>query len=970
MDEMFEPRKKEKLDKSFFKGFLLIFVLGIFLVVGTSFSLEFFKANKNVGTVNLRLGAISVNVTGDNTVNTTLSKYTDSEGIKNGFVKTLTITNNNDLLANYKLKIERTSGVELSNLKYALMINNVIQKVDKIPSDGKIFNNIIMGNETLNVKVILWIDNSYTGSDLTFNGTITSEINRTYELVSNVLDDVIDFNNITTATNNYVKFNNETYRIVKIEDDRLVICKNSDFDSTAASRVNSNKFNTSLTYTDNSYIYSHSTDNKNLYLYKTVNIKSGKGTQSDPFILQNDRDYVGDKKVIANITYKEDTNVLFTQPIYYNETNYISYIIDDPGFIKWTDNTNDYNYGDVITFTTDKELTGVVKKTAFSMIAKQADRTKEIDFGINSSDTNGKGVYKIKDENNKSIYYYRGEVANNNVIFGGFCWLIVRTTDTGGVKMIYNGVATDGGTTCTNAKGTARQISSSRFNSSADSMSDVGYMYNKRYPIQSKANTEIMLSSTSLNTTYWYADSVTWGNPVASKYNLDNPYQVSAITDYPNLVGKYTFLNTSQTYTKTSVYYIAAVNNTTMYYIELTNIGNHTLADVNHTYTYGNGYTDLGNGTYEITDTTSVTTINRSDWYTSYSNLTNKYVCKNATNNTCNEVWYAVSTSNTSMSYLKVSNIKFSNGISNYDSTTGTYTLDNDNAVSFWDITNSTNKISLNNHHYTCWNENGTCTTLSYINYVSDTTYNYINLTGGELVEDALYKMTGNAEDSVKNRAINQNYDLNTTDSTAKAAIDAWFKANLTNEEDATKENYQEYLEDTIFCNDRNYQQTGSNTLALSGWNPNGGSVTSYIYFNTKTRLYNSSWYSTSNKPTFNCPNETDRFSVGNNNAKLKYPVGLLTVDEIILAGASGNSNTNNSTYYLYNGSTSYRSLSPYTFYNDYALEFRVYNGGINGFSVSTTTGLRPVVSLKPGTEFADGGEGTTAKSYVVKYSS
>ena len=650
--------------------------------------------------------------------------------------------------------------------------------------------------------------------------------------------------------------------------------------------------------------------------------------------------------------------------------------MDDPGFIKWTDNTNDYNYGDIINFTTDKELNGVVKKTAFSTIAKQVDRTKQINFGNISSDTNGKGVYEIKDDNDNSIYYYRGEVNNNNVIFGDFCWLMVRTTDTGGVKMIYNGRAT--GTTenptCTNATGTARQISSSKFNSSTASMSGVGYMYNKKYPYQSKSTSliEYVLSSASLSTTYWYADSVTWGSPTANKYNLDNPYQVSATTDYPNLVGKYTFRNTSQTYTNTSVYYIAAVNGTTMYYIELSNTGNHTLVDFNPTYTYGDGYTDLGNGTYEITDTTSVTTINRSDWYTSYSNLTNKYVCKNATNNTCSEVWYVTSTTNTYMYYLKVLNIKFSNGISNYDSTTGTYTLDNDNSVSFWDIRDNTNQTSLNNHHYTCWNASGTCTTLSYIYYVNVTTYYYIDLTGGELVEDALYKMTGNATDDVKNRPINQNYSLNTTDSMAKAAIDSWFKTNLTNEEDATKENYQEYLEDTVFCNDRKYQQSGSYTLATSGWNPNGGSVTSHIYFNTRTRFNNSSWYSTTNKPTFSCPNETDRFSVSNNNAKLKYPVGLLTADEIILAGASGNSSTNNIKYYLYNGTSRYWSLSPgsfsYYFNQSNASVYNVTDGYINGNA--GTYGLRPVVSLKPGTEFVDGGEGTTTKPYVVKYTS
>ena len=41
------------------------------------------------------------------------------------------------------------------------------------------------------------------------------------------------------------------------------------------------------------------------------------------------------------------------------------------------------------------------------------------------------------------VYYYKGNVQNNNVLFGGFCWKIVRTTETGGVKIVYNGVQKD-----------------------------------------------------------------------------------------------------------------------------------------------------------------------------------------------------------------------------------------------------------------------------------------------------------------------------------------------------------------------------------------------------------------------------------------------------------------------------------------------------------------------------------------------
>lgn len=45
---------------------------------------------------------------------------------------------------------------------------------------------------------------------------------------------------------------------------------------------------------------------------------------------------------------------------------------------------------------------------------------------------------------NKSVYYYYGKAENNNVLFANYCWKIVRTTDTGGVKLLYNGVPSNG----------------------------------------------------------------------------------------------------------------------------------------------------------------------------------------------------------------------------------------------------------------------------------------------------------------------------------------------------------------------------------------------------------------------------------------------------------------------------------------------------------------------------------------------
>ena len=283
--------------------------------------------------------------------------------------------------------------------------------------------------------------------------------------------------------------------------------------------------------------------------------------------------------------------------------------------------------------------------------------------------------------------------------------------------------------------------------------------------------------------------------------------------------------------------------------------------------------------------------------------------------------------------------------------------------------TASSNTAKDNNHHYSCGTAGTTsCESVRYYYYNNY----YITLTSGDFVEDAIYKMTGNiVNPNIDVVTRNSGYVLNNTDSTVKTAIESWFRTNLTNEVDNTKINYVNYLEDTVYCNDRSVKTVSGNTnnptYQESGWNPSGGDLTKYLYFGTNNRVYNS-WYSTTNVPSVVCPNETDRFSVSSSVAHLNYPVGLLTADEIVMAGASGSSSTSNNTYYLYTGNY-YWSLSPNYFNSYLANEFSVSNKGLlSNNLVSNSRGVRPVVSLKPGTGFESGGDGTPTNPYVVKY--
>lgn len=90
--------------------------------------------------------------------------------------------------------------------------------------------------------------------------------------------------------------------------------------------------------------------------------------------------------------------------------------------------------------------------TLYSVLENEANSgslAKEY-TGQHQDDINGTGTSKI-------YHYYASSTANgtkildkNNVVFAGICWQMIRTTDTGGVKMIYNGEVSSDGTCGTN----------------------------------------------------------------------------------------------------------------------------------------------------------------------------------------------------------------------------------------------------------------------------------------------------------------------------------------------------------------------------------------------------------------------------------------------------------------------------------------------------------------------------------------
>ena len=142
----------------------------------------------------------------------------------------------------------------------------------------------------------------------------------------------------------------------------------------------------------------------------------------------------------------------------------------------------------------------------------------------------------------EKIYHWYGSNAENgtaiqdkfNVVFAGQCWQMIRTTDTGGVKMIYNGEAENNQCLSTRGK-------------------HVGYR---------------LRTSQSLNSNYWYGTDYTYDK-------TNNVFSISGTTEQATwseanasgLIGKYTCKQATETGTCTTLYLVESYYNTTSAYV-------------------------------------------------------------------------------------------------------------------------------------------------------------------------------------------------------------------------------------------------------------------------------------------------------------------------------------------------------------------------------------------------------------------
>ena len=678
----------------------------------------------------------------------------------------------------------------------------------------------------------------------------------------------------------------------------------------------------------------------------------------------------------------------------------------------------------------------------------------------------------------KNIYFASTDFSNNyNVLFGNYCWQIIRTTDTGGVKLLYNGepsnrtcissrpnhsgysgsdntitlnnnyyysssynydsstkkysldgdiiqsiwndenysnligkytcLSTSPTDTCStmylityyhnSSKARAFSLSNntlysdigkSYYNENNYSYSSFGYMYDNKYDVDStigvteeKMSTSLFFSISSLyigNYAY-YSDSYTFSN---NSYYLTDPIKVNNGEGNSDMVGKYMLSSENS-----SNYYVNGTIGDTLCYVLSASSNSVTVLNIKGGKTLDDYSPFVVSDSYSVVDNNYI--LNNYDEYdfvsffnNDYNNVLGKFVCSNYTKHECSNLFYISKANNYYFSYIPVDNkvliSKERDGFKLKDTIVldrYQWFIDKDNYSDYIYTCNNLNDICTKNdlvivdsfsesgyyyspyrfygsgvswdgekyslintisfesyndlnslayHHYFCLDYGETtCSTVAYmVDYNGSGDITYLLLENGNTLSDVIEELlTSNIKDSL-----------------IKFGIDKWYEKNFIQ--------YSSYLDDTIFCNNRYISKLGS-------LDPNGG------YPSIDTSFGHSSISQDSDY--FYCNNITDRFSISNDKAKLKYSIALPTYSEIKKLEPSR---------YLGKSYSQFYTMSPAGRHKIY--EVNIPSGkspildGVSTTPSYSPKGIRPVIALKKGIVITSG-NGSQNNPYYIK---
>ena len=644
-----------------------------------------------------------------------------------------------------------------------------------------------------------------------------------------------------------------------------------------------------------------------------------------------------------------------------------------------------------------KKLLFILILLLFPVVASAGEHTYLYDVLKNEAQTGTYAKEYTGEHNdtigggNKKIYHWYSETAANNaaiqnkwnVVFGGKCWEAFRTTDGGGTKLLYNGIASNN--KCLDSREMTGEyfyydaylnVPSDQnikygtdyyFNNEDNLFYIKGTISNYSENINDEYNCDICNKYTCSNTnpeegcetikliTYkeirnnrYHALEIHSGSRgLTSEYYKAN-YSIGYVRyaynrDYMNTVG---YMYDKDIYTdiysfSTGSYIVPQIALTSEEYEVVKNDSNVSFVNDSNTWKVTQVTSAVSEISFKlsnpgdyvinfsvVTQGNIVISINDNEVkrFEAYSDYSDKYVINDVKTTDVIKIKFDSYYRNTSLS---LSFGKVTGEITDNRVLFGHSVEYNNGKYKLLDTMGFSGRDSITGYRYTCLNKTGECEELYFgLYYYGTYQLTAIKLTNGQDL------------DAILGEILNKE-DINKNDSLMKRIIDFWFEKNMLD--------YQNYLERTVFCNNRNIYNKDHHFLSLNGINNQlsfYGSDYS-VYDDAAEKNYNNSIY---------CINETDMFSINNPKAKLKYSVALPTVYELNILN---NINVNSVAYK--NGNI--LTMSPYGLAPSSLISVKYSSA-----SSSTTHNnqmVRPVISLKSNVEY-ESGTGTKEDPYII----
>ncbi len=605
------------------------------------------------------------------------------------------------------------------------------------------------------------------------------------------------------------------------------------------------------------------------------------------------------------------------------------------------------------------------------------DKEKRIDYSKVNSSTNGEGVYLFDETKNDThpVYFFRGtHNLNNNLLYANICWKIVRTTETGGVRIIYNGKPVGG--KCTNTTGTNTQIGINVFNTSHNKKQYVGYMFgNDTNPYQNMYDSDIKKYIDN-----WYKNNIKDNGyetilDKSSIYCGDRKERKISPSGYLYYTEDYGSINEGRPRIKcqrNDSYSVEEGNRKLKYSAgllsadEVNMAGGRFYMHNENFYLYnGSWYWLLSPFAWQSDDKAAVLNVSYDgaiygggaagsrDSKVSHSlgvrpvltlkgdlpvlggdgSQNSPFVMTKDINSLYKKVKSQSLGNDRSLGidYSRVNSYSNGQGVYLFDETKydeypvyfyrGTHSLNNNLLYGgfCWKIVRTTETGGVK-AIYNGTPVNGRCTTTTgKITSIGDVTFNH--------------ESRGNKKYVGYMYGTDYSPYQNIFDSKTKEVIDSWYRANIQGKSFESKLDKK-----AIYCGDRT--EVGSKSVEYKG----------------RQVL-------TTNKPSMKCP-VNDSYSVEGGNKALTYPIALLSVDEALMAGGQ-KGRTNNKNYYLFTNDY-YWLLSPDACVDsNEAFVMSVHKDGWMDGVVSIGDGVRPAITIANDVELLSG-DGSQNNPYVV----